>query len=107
MKKRLRKKLRCGEFTEYGFEISARINLITTSIDNLFAIFISDIEHHNLAFGGAINSDSINGYIMSAHLRGSCSEKDREWAMAYFDTFNKYGDVVDVVVGPLLDVWRA
>jgi uncharacterized protein len=78
--RRLRKKLRVGEFRELGFELAMHFHAnLAASADNAFwnAFIVECIEARGLAYGGAAT-----GYATRAG-RGSVSEEDREAVRAW------------------------
>ena len=73
--RRLRKKLRIGEFKEAGFEINFKFKAGLTSEDRLDILmkFVTEaIESRNLSFGGGES-----GFITRTG-RGSTTEEDRQ-----------------------------
>ena len=73
--RRLRKKLRIGEFKEEGFEVNFKYKANLTNEEQLDILtkFITEaIESRNLAFGGGEN-----GFITRPG-RGSTTEEDRQ-----------------------------
>ncbi len=98
--RRLRKKLRVGEFQELGFEFEARLKEAITSEEetDLIDTFISEIvEPRALAFGGGLEG----GFVASCR-RGSVSEGDRA---AVHSWLSARQEVNIVTVGPLIDAW--
>ena len=94
--RRLRKKLRIGEFREFGFELA--MQLVPNADDEFWDDFIVEcIERRGLSFGGADT-----GYLTRAG-RGSVSPDDRlevgEWLAQRVD-------VSAYELGPLEDVWH-
>jgi uncharacterized protein len=97
--KRLRKKLRIGEFKEYGFAVGFRISeaLSAKDKDDCWASFIAElIEKRGLAFGG-----NEEGYI-TKFGRGSATEEDREAVAAWL---KERPGIDHVVLSPLEDAW--
>ena len=73
--RRLRKKLRIGEFNEEGFEINFKFKAGLTSEDQLDILmkFVTEaIESRGLSFGGGEN-----GFVTRTG-RGSTTEEDRQ-----------------------------
>lgn len=73
--RRLRKKLRVGEFKEEGFEVNFKYKANLTNeeqLDVLMKFITEAIESRHLAFGGGEN-----GFITRAG-RGSTTEEDRQ-----------------------------
>ena len=97
--KRLQKKLRIGEFKEYGFAVSFRLSesLSPKARDEFWSSFVGAlIEKRELAFGGGEE-----GYI-TKFGRGSATEEDRDAVSMWL---NRQPGVERVVVGPLEDAW--
>ena len=73
--RRLRKKLRVGEFKEEGFEINFKFNAALTNherLDILMKFITEAIESRKLSFGGGEN-----GFVTRTG-RGSTTEEDRQ-----------------------------
>jgi uncharacterized protein len=99
--RRLRKKLRVGEFRQLGFEVefAFRQKLDRDQDDQFWDAFIIDaIESNNLTFGGGTQ-----GFIVP-EKRATATEAHRQivhaWLLAQ-------PEVASVVVGPLVDAWRS
>jgi uncharacterized protein len=103
MKKRLRKKLRLGEFQEFGFSIAFRMSstLSTKDRDVLLDAFIDMIEQNGLQFGGGGLNDW-EGFV-NLDSRGTATEQHRQVVHEWLDG---HPQVEDVVVGQLVDVWH-
>lgn len=97
--RRLRKKLRVGEFQEFGFEYEltwpSRLSVEEQErfIDQLLA---DVVEPRGLSVGGGMNA----GFISAR--RGSPSEQDRA---AFEAWLRRWPGVLAVEVGPLRDAW--
>lgn len=97
--RRLRKKLRVGEFREDGFAVRFRF---VPGIDHeargevLWRFITAAVEPRALRFGGGEH-----GFVTRAG-RGSTSEEDRAAVRAWLVGC---GNVTDVVVGPNEDAW--
>jgi len=103
MKKRLRKKLRKGEFKEFGFRIKFKIDpkLSIEKIDEITWDFIIDaIEANDLMFGGG-GSYLYEGFC--AKVKGSATEDDikniEKW-------INGQSEILDYEIGELIDAWH-
>ena len=97
--KRLEKKLRIGEFKEYGFAVSFRLSesLTPKTADDFWSEFIGAlIEERGLAFGGGEE-----GFI-TKFGRGSATEEDRTAVSRWLE---QRPGVERVVLGPLEDAW--
>lgn len=97
--RRLRKKLRVGEFQEFGFDVSFKLRdgVDEIQLSSFWDAFIFQaIEQNGLAFGGGTN-----GFVC-AWGRGSAQESHRElvrgWLVAH-------PEVELAHTGPLVDAW--
>jgi uncharacterized protein len=98
--RRLRKKLRLGEFQQLGFEIAITLkpNLGIDDLDRFLDEFIFDaIEKNELAFGGGTDC----GFI-TTWKRGSASEAHRTIVENWL---SRRQEVVSVTLGTLVDAW--
>lgn len=98
--RRLRKKLRLGEFQQLGFEVSITLkpNLGIDDLCRFLDDFILDaIEKNELAFGGGTDC----GFI-TAWERGAVSEAHRTIVENWL---NQRQEVVFVALGSLVDAW--
>lgn len=105
MKKRLRKKLRLGEFREFGFEVGFRLSdeLDQAGLDRFWEFFIAEaIEVRGLMCGGA--SGRVWDVFVTRAGRGSATEQDRRDITGWLD---RYPDVSEVRIGPLIDAWHS
>lgn len=99
--RRLRKKLRIGEFQELGFEVEVKLkNSLTSEAEFALveAFLVEIIEPRLLIFGGGVKA----GFIAFCK-RGSASEKDRE---AIRNWLLSRPEVETVFIGPLVDAWH-
>lgn len=102
MKKRLRKKLRKGEFKEFGFSIKFEINpkLSIEKIDEITWDFIIDaIEANDLMFGGG-GSYLYKGFCTKA--KGSATEEDIKNVEKWI---NEQKEILGYEIGALVDAW--
>ncbi len=85
--RRLRKKLRVGEFQELGFFIIFRFDSKLHTLDQALDHWIEFVESHSWGFsgGGGEESDILSGY-MTSFERGSLGEVDRELACQWLDS---------------------
>lgn len=98
--RRLRKKLRTGEFKELGVQFSAdfKESLAAGAEDTLVDLFLAEvIEPRMLAFGGWIT-----GGFITCIGRGSVSDEDRAQIASWFQSRPEFRSVR---VGPLVDAW--
>lgn len=99
--RRLRKKLRMGEFQELGFEVEMKLatNVTPAEEDSFMDAFLSGIiEPRSLIFAGGINS----GFVARGG-RASATEDDRESVRR---RLLSRPEVESVVIGPLIDAWH-
>ncbi|NHN77182.1 DUF469 family protein [Azotobacter chroococcum] len=75
--RRLRKKLRIGEFQEFGIDITIPFNKEIITFDSALDLWIEFIESKGWAFGGggSENSELFSGFICQVN-RGSLGEHD-------------------------------
>lgn len=105
MKKRLRKKLRLGEFREFGFEISFRLSdeLDQPGLDRFWDSFIGEaIEARGLMCGGACGR-AWNVFVTRTGRR-SATEEDRRDLIGWLE---QHSNVSDARIGPLIDAWHS
>ncbi len=98
--RRLRKKLRLGEFQQLGFEVSITLkpNLEIDALDRFLDEFILDaIEKNELAFGGGTD-----GGFITTWKRGSTSDAHRTIVENWL---RRRQEVVSVTLGFLVDAW--
>ena len=105
MRKRLRKKLRLGEFSEYGFDVSYRLrdDLSETEADDfLFRFLEQAIEANSLACGGGGGPPAYEFCAVSDH-RGSPTREQRSAVGAWLDA---QVEVANHSVGEFFDAWH-
>lgn len=103
VRKRLRKKKRIGEFTEYGFEISFRLksDISVTAWESLIDRFLEEaIEGNGLLFGGGGDFGNWSGFAVAAESRLSANDLQREAVRRWLEATP---EVADVNVSPLHD----
>lgn len=99
MKKRLRKKLRKGEFAEYGFDLTVRLRPEADD-DAWLDTLIAYVEARGLGVGGS----TTNGFFVAAldGRRRKVTEDDRA-EMAHW--LNGESALQTFAVGRLQDAW--
>jgi uncharacterized protein YggL (DUF469 family) len=102
MKKRLRKKLRCGEFTEYGFEIVITFDPRISDLNKLMDSIIYLIESLGLFIGGSYSELGFTGFVTKGP-RKTCTENDRQ---AFKLKLQNLPNIQSIFVGKLEDAWR-
>ncbi len=98
--RRLRKKLRIGEFQELGFEvtITLREGRDETRLTAFWDDFIREaLERNGLAYGGGMS-----GFVTTVGL-GSATEAHREAVLTWL---RARPEVRAADVGPLIDAWH-
>lgn len=105
MKKRLRKKLRLGEFREYGFEVSFRLprEMSDDETLNFGDVFLEEaIESVGLMCGGRCGHDW--DVFMAGSRRRPVGDRDRVDIRRWLESRR---EVSNVEVGPLVDAWHS
>jgi len=106
MKKRLRKKFRTGEFTEYEFQVQFRMAPPAGESAScaLLDRFLDQIEGQQLSGGGSwSNEGAFDFYVSARREHGAVTEAHRLGVEAWLK-----GEpaIAEATVGPLLDAWR-
>jgi uncharacterized protein YggL (DUF469 family) len=106
MKKRLRKKLRRGEFKQFGFELDFQFipDFKQEDFERFFDDFIKNgIEANKLTIGGGGDKLTFGGFVTSLAERGSLTNNDRtnleNW-LKQQTCISKY------TIGVLVDAWK-
>ena len=104
MRRRLRKKLRVGEFREYGFELSYELRPDVTEgeADAFLDAFIEQVEANGLVCGGGGAGESWS-FLVTPDGRGRTDEKDRASLGSWLQS---EADVVSYNIGGFLDLWH-
>ena len=103
MKKRLRKKLRVGEFQELGFAVRFRLpgDLNESGMNAFWDAFIIEVvEAGGFMFGGACGHEW--DVFVCRPNRQSATEADRQ---AIASWLGRHEQVSDILIGPLVDAW--
>lgn len=105
MKKRLRKKLRLGEFREFGFEVQFRLpaDLAEDAMWAFSDAFLQQaIEGNSLMCGGSCGRNW--DVFVTRAGRGSASEQQRAAVSAWLQ---QHPLVSEIRVGPPIDAWHS
>ena len=105
MRKRLRKKLHRGEFTELGSRVRFRFSpdLSTDDRNRLIDDFTREaIEANGLQFGGGGSKNIWEGFVALDAPRGSVTEDHRQKVIQWLEANPK---ILEYEVGPLVDAW--
>jgi len=96
--RRLRKKLRVGEFAEMGCHIDIRLSS-TEAWDQTLDHLITFVEHRQMAFGGGGDEKTIRGFVTKMG-RGTLTETDRSDMLTWLENQPHFEAFK---VSPLLD----
>lgn len=105
MRKRLRKKLRMGEFRQFGFEVRFRLpdELPEAGLDAFWDSFIDEaVEARGLLCGGTCGRKW--DVFVTRSGRDSATDEDRR-AVAVWLEQHPMASAADV--GPLVDAWHS
>ncbi len=105
MKKRLRKKLRVGEFREFGFEVSFRLpdDLDEAGLEAFEDSFIwQTMEAAGFMCGGGCGR--LWDIFVTRAGRGSATEEDRRNIAGWLE---RHPLLSDIRLGPLVDAWHS
>jgi hypothetical protein len=105
MRKRLRKELRRGEFTEYAFDVqySLRDGMSPTEVEEFLDRFLEHaIEAHSLSCGGGGQGVAWD-FLVTKSGRGSPSEEQRSAVGAWLAS---QPEVRSYAVGQFVDAWH-
>jgi uncharacterized protein YggL (DUF469 family) len=104
MKKRLRKKLRLGEFREFGFEISCRLDegLSDDESERIVDDFIAMIEANGLQCGGGGVPGRWHCFV-ACEGRGTATEEHRQIVARWLAA---HPQVTEHTIGELVDAWH-
>lgn len=105
MKKRLRKKLRLGEFRQFGFEVAFSLpeDLGDEGVDAFCEAFIGEaIETPGLMCGGGCGR--VWDVFVVRSGRASTAEEDRRNVRAWLE---RHPLVSGIRIGPRVDAWHS
>jgi hypothetical protein len=102
MKKRLRKKLRRGEFTEYGFGLALDFfpGLTQEGLETLMDRVITVVEARSMYVGGGGSLNGFGGYV--TRRKASCTEEDRVYVS---ETLRGIPGIAKCIVEDLTSAW--
>lgn len=106
MKKRLRKKFRTGEFTEYEFQVQFKMPAPASedAATAMLGAFLDEIESRGLAGGGSYSNDGdFSFFVASRREHGIVTEAHRHGLEAWLAG---NPGIAGATVGPLVDVRR-
>ena len=105
MRKRLRKKLRLGEFQELGFEIRfvLRDEVFAQAHDQFLDEFIEDAIEANTLLVGGCGGNPADGFVVAMGNRESATIEQREAVLAWLSADDR---VIESDAGPLVDAWH-
>lgn len=104
MRKRLRKKLRRGEFAELGFEVAIQLHeeLDEPSFNRFLDDLIDLVERYNLGIGGGGGPKRVSYIVGVLRGRGSVAPEQRD---AVLEWLEGRGEVERVEASDLFDLW--
>jgi uncharacterized protein YggL (DUF469 family) len=105
MKKRLRKKFRTGEFTEFEFQVSFRLQppVAPDAVEAMLGTFLDQIETQGLMGGGGHSLQGDFSFVVSAGgPRTRVADTHRQALEAWLVG---HPALTGVSVGPLVDAW--
>ena len=105
MKKRLRKKFRTGEFTEFEFQVSFRMQppVEPQAVEAMLGAFLDEIETRGLMGGGGHSLQGDFSFVVSGGKpRTRVGEAHRQALEAWL---RGNAGITGASVGPLVDAW--
>ena len=106
MKKRLRKKKYCGEFTEYMVELTLHfVDDFNKSkyLDDFLDKFLDFIDDNELCCCGIYDKDGVGHFHVSAFHRDPFEEEHRQ---IIIDWLKEEKEISDFTVSELEDAWN-
>jgi len=103
MKKRLRKKLHLGEFTEWGFMLDLSFDQTLEEQDKFWYFIISILEDFHLDAGGGGNLKSLSWFI--SKYKGTCTYADAIWLKHILSNQIKF-KLNSITTSDLVDAWH-
>ena len=104
LKRRLRKKLRVGEFQELCFEVSFKFNrnLNEAEFDEFLDKFIDEIERNKLLMSGSGKENTWTSYVSSEKNHHSPTDEQRENIKIWLENCS---EIAESEVGNFIDAW--
>jgi len=101
---RQRKKLRLGEFREFGFRVTAKIGkeMSEQDKDAFMDDLIATAEARSLLLGGGLGDEEFFAFVCKDGRRQSTTEEDRA---ALTKWLSSRAELKDVFVGEMEDAW--
>lgn len=104
MKKRLRKKKRLGEFTEYGFAVHFQLDLPEEQAEDWLDRLVEETQARGLELGGGIGyPEGEAHFVISCLGNGSVTPEERDSWLAWLQTLP---EVNLHRATELIDVWH-
>jgi uncharacterized protein YggL (DUF469 family) len=106
MKKRLRKKFRLGEFTEFEFQVDFKMKETPdpAAVDALLGTFLDDIEARGLVGGGTFSNQGDFSFSLYANRAKVAVTEEHRQAVTNWLSSNPA--IASHTVGPLVDAWH-
>lgn len=106
MKKRLRKKFRLGEFTEFEFPVAFKMKDTpdTAAVDALLGVFLDEVETRGLVGGGTFSNEGDFRFSLYANRARVAVTEEHRQAMEAWLSANPA--IATHTVGPLVDAWH-
>lgn len=103
MRKRLRNKLRLGEFRAFGFEVSCRLDedMPQDEIGRILDDFIAMIEANGLQCGGGASRGRWGAFV-ERKGRGSVTEEQRQIVARWLEMYPLF---TEYTISELVDAW--
>ena len=106
MKKRLRKRFRLGEYTEFEFVVDFKMKETADSAasEALLGVFLDSIEARGLVGGGTFSNQGDFSFCLYANRARVAVTEDHRQAVALWLAENPA--IATHTVGPLVDAWH-
>jgi uncharacterized protein YggL (DUF469 family) len=102
--RRQRKKLRLGEFQEFGFSVQAAVRdpVDQGAVNALLDDFVECVEAHGLIVGGGVG-EALHGFVTSGSAGEPVTDAKRGFVVDWLAGRTEFSKVD---VGPLTDAWH-